>query len=246
MLKNDEILYEDNHLLAVHKRAGVLVQGDVTGDVALFQMAQDYLRRTYQKPGNVYLGLVHRIDRPVAGVVLFAKTSKAASRLSKMFHDKEVTKTYLAVVERRPRADSGSLRHYLTKDSRDNVVEAFDAPGEGRKAAELRYELLTEARGLFLLRVNPLTGRPHQIRAQLSAMGCPILGDSKYGARRHLLAPDPETGRMERSIALLARRIDLEHPVKKGPFTVRSLWPEGEAWAPFSSWVASFEKAEGN
>ncbi|MGE0930174.1 RluA family pseudouridine synthase [Peijinzhouia sedimentorum] len=201
-----EILFEDNHLLAVNKPAGLLVQGDDTGDRTLLDLAKDYIKEKYNKPGNVYIGLPHRLDRPVSGVVLLAKTSKALERLNKIFKTREVEKIYWALVEKRPNEVEGRLTHYLVKNAKLNITRAYSSERSESKYADLSYSLLKEAGGKFLLEVKPVTGRPHQIRVQLASMGCSIVGDLKYGS------PKPNR---DASICLHARSLKLVHPVTK-------------------------------
>ena len=180
-----KILYEDNHLIAVRKRVGDIVQGDKTGDVPLSDMVKNFLKDKYQKPGNVYLGVVHRLDRPVSGIVLFAKTSKALPRLNKMFAEhKGVKKTYLAIVANKPSQPQGTLTHWLTRNEKQNTARAYDREVPGSKKAVLDYRLIAQSERYFLLEIELHTGRHHQIRCQLSKMGCPIRGDLKYGAPR--------------------------------------------------------------
>ncbi|ARS37635.1 RluA family pseudouridine synthase [Pontibacter actiniarum] len=219
-----EVLYEDNHVLAVNKPAGLLVHGDETGDITLAHLAKDYIRHKYNKPGNVFIGVVHRLDRPVSGVVLLAKTSKALTRLNELFRSKKTTKTYWAVVQNRPKQEQGNLVHWLVKDSSRNVTKAYAKENPAGSRSELNYRLLSMQHGKHLLEVNPITGRPHQIRVQLSSMRCPILGDLKYGADQPL--PD-------KSIALHARRLQFDHPTLKTPVTVSAPPPDAPVWAPF-------------
>lgn len=176
------VLYEDNHLVAVYKPAGVLVQGDETGDRCLMDDVKDYLKETYKKPGKVFLGLLHRLDRPVSGIVLFAKTSKGASRLSEQFRNHTVKKIYTALVEGAPDTDEGVLIHYLKKDERKNKVTIYQQPAPHALRAELCFRLLEKTEKNAVIEIELKTGRPHQIRAQLSVIGCPIVGDVKYGA----------------------------------------------------------------
>jgi len=220
-----QVLFEDNHLIAVAKRAGDIVQGDKTGDVPLSDLVKDYLKEKYQKPGNVYLGVVHRLDRPVSGVVLFAKTSKALPRLNKMFAEHEaVQKTYLAIVGNKPPQPEGQLTHWLTRNEKQNTARAYDREVPGSKKAVLVYRLVAESEHYFLLEVELHTGRHHQIRCQLAKMGCPIRGDLKYGAPRS--NPDG-------SISLHAWRLSLEHPVTRVPLTIEAPLPEERLWREF-------------
>ncbi|MBQ5713025.1 MAG: RluA family pseudouridine synthase [Bacteroidaceae bacterium] len=217
-----KILYEDNHLIAVRKRVGDIVQGDKTGDVPLSDMVKNFLKDKYQKPGNVYLGVVHRLDRPVSGVVLFAKTSKALPRLNKMFAEhKGVKKTYLAIVANKPPQPQGTLTHWLTRNEKQNTARAYDREVPGSKKAVLDYRLLAQSERYFLLEIELHTGRHHQIRCQLSKMGCPIRGDLKYGAPRS----NPDGG-----ISLHAWRLELEHPVSHQNIVIEAPLPEERLW----------------
>ena len=202
---SNRILYEDNHLLVVNKRAGEIVQGDKTGDEPLLELVRQYIKVSANKPGNVFCGLVHRIDRPVSGAVIFAKTSKALARMNAMVKERTLQKTYWAIVEQAPEEPEGTLVHYLRKNERTNTSEASKVEREGWQRAELFYRLIASGDRYHLLEVDLHTGRHHQIRAQLSAIGCPIKGDLKYGARR-----SNEDG----SISLHARRLRFEHPVR--------------------------------
>ncbi|MBO7167605.1 MAG: RluA family pseudouridine synthase [Bacteroidaceae bacterium] len=217
-----KILYEDNHLIAVRKRVGDIVQGDKTGDVPLSDMVKNFLKDKYQKPGNVYLGVVHRLDRPVSGVVLFAKTSKALPRLNKMFAEhKGVKKTYLAIVANKPSQPQGTLTHWLTRNEKQNTARAYDREVPGSKKAVLDYRLIAQSERYFLLEIELHTGRHHQIRCQLSKMGCPIRGDLKYGAPRS----NPDGG-----ISLHAWRLELEHPVSHQNIVIEAPLPEERLW----------------
>ena len=216
------VLYEDNHLIIVNKQAGEIVQGDKTGDTPLSDIVKDWLKEKHNKPGNVYLGAVHRLDRPVSGVVLFAKTSKALPRLNKMFaeHDK-VSKTYWAIVQNRPQASKGTLTHWLTRQEKNNTARAYDREVPGAKKAVLDYELIASGDRYHLLEIHLHTGRHHQIRCQLAKMGCPIKGDLKYGAPRS--NPDG-------SISLHARNLTLEHPVSHETISVTAPVPDDRLW----------------
>lgn len=223
-VKELEVLFEDNHVLVVNKPAGLLVHGDETGDVTLADLAKEYIKHKYNKPGNVFVGVVHRLDRPVSGVVLMAKTSKALTRLNELFRSKKTKKTYWAVVQNKPQNEQGNLVHWLIKDSSKNVTKAYTKENAAGARSELNYKLLSTHQGKYLLEVNPITGRPHQIRVQLASMKCPILGDLKYGAAQPL--PD-------KSIALHARQLQFEHPTLKTPITVSAPPPAAPVWDPF-------------
>lgn len=220
------VLYEDNHLIIVNKQAGEIVQGDKTGDAPLSDIVKNWLKEKHNKPGNVYLGVVHRLDRPVSGVVLFAKTSKALPRLNKMFaeHNK-VSKTYWAIVQNRPPQEEGTLTHWLTRQEKNNTARAYDREVPGSKKAILDYRLIASGDRYHLLEVNLHTGRHHQIRCQLAKMGCPIKGDLKYGAPRS--NPDG-------SISLHARNLTLEHPVSHETISVTAPVPNDTLWQALS------------
>lgn len=220
------VLYEDNHLIIVNKQAGEIVQGDKTGDTPLSDIVKDWLKEKYNKPGNVYLGVVHRLDRPVSGVVLFAKTSKALPRLNKMFagHD-NVSKTYWAIVQNRPQTPQGTLTHWLTRNEKNNTARAYDREVPGSKKAVLDYELIASGDRYHLLEIHLHTGRHHQIRCQLAKIGCPIKGDLKYGAPRS--NPDG-------SISLHARNLTLEHPVSHENISVTAPVPNDTLWQALS------------
>jgi len=220
LLGNLEILFEDNHVLAVNKPPGMLSQSDLTGDLDLLTYAKETIRRRDNKPGNVYLGLVHRLDRPVGGTMLIAKTSKAAGRLSKQFRERETKKIYRAVVVGAVETASGTLRHRLSKDGAKRVTRVVGAAETG-KNAELNFEVMEKQNGKSLLEIELITGLSHQIRAQLSAMGHPVLGDLKYGAK----APLPGG-----NIALFAKSITFAHPTKNNAVTVAANPPENWPW----------------
>jgi 23S rRNA pseudouridine1911/1915/1917 synthase len=220
------ILHEDNHLLVVVKPAGLLAQGDSTGDVTLLDLCKADLKSRYGKPGNVYLGLVHRLDRPVSGVMVLARTSKAASRLSEQFRSAQVRKTYRAVVEGAPPADEGELiGHLAAEGDQDGRTRWSATPFPGSREACLLYRVLAAAAGKSLLEVRPQTGRRHQIRVQLAKAGCPVTGDMKYGAPSAL--PD-------RSVALHAWRLELAHPVGGGALVFTAPVPDSAPWSLFA------------
>jgi len=227
MFSPDDILYEDNHLLVVNKHAGDLVQPDPSGEEALEEQIKAYLKARDAKPGAVFLGVVHRIDRPVSGAVIFAKTSKALVRLNEMIREGRIEKRYWALVERRPEAESGELHHYILRDGRTNRSKAFAQPRPEAKEARLRYAVIGAGTHYTLLEVELLTGRHHQIRAQLAAIGCPIRGDLKYGARRSIAGG---------GISLHSRRVRFDHPVRHEPVDVTAPVPAGDnLWACFET-----------
>ena len=223
MLALPEILYEDNHLLVVNKRAGDLVQGDHTGDQPLVERMKEYLVKKYNKPGAAYLGLVHRLDRPTSGVLLLAKTSKALSRLNAQFADGSTKKTYWALVNALPnQAEKGELTHWLIRNPKQNKSYAYPEQKNNSKKANLRYSLHKKLNTYFWLEIELLTGRHHQIRAQLAASHCWIKGDLKYGAKRS----NPDAG-----ISLHARSLEIEHPVKKETIRFEAPPPSGDLWS---------------
>ena len=216
-----EVIYEDNHIIIVNKQSGEIVQGDKTGDRPLSDMVKDYIKEKYQKPGAVFLGIAHRLDRPVSGLVVFARTSKALTRLNKMFADGEVHKTYWAIVKNAPHNSEGTLEHWLVRNEKQNKSYAYDHEKPNAKKAVLKYRALAHSDNYTLLEIRLLTGRHHQIRCQLAAMGCPIKGDLKYGAPRS--NPDG-------SISLMARRVEFTHPVSKAPVVVEAPVPNDTLW----------------
>ena len=219
-----DILFEDNHLLIVNKRSSQIVQGDKTGDEPLSETLKEFIRIRDHKPGKVYLGVVHRLDRSVSGVLIFAKTSKALSRLNQMLKEGEINKTYWAIVQNPPAALQGHLVHFLRRNEQQNKSYAFDKPVAHSKEAELIYKVIGKSDNYYLLEIRLLTGRHHQIRAQLAKIGCPVKGDLKYGFDR----PNPD-----RSIHLHARKVELVHPVKKEKFSVSADPPDDPLWNYF-------------
>ncbi|MBL4651565.1 MAG: RluA family pseudouridine synthase [Flavobacteriales bacterium] len=219
-----EILYEDNHIIAVNKKASDIVQGDKTGDTPLSEKVKEYIRIKYNKPGNVFVGVVHRIDRPVSGVIIFAKTSKALSRLNEMFKVKTVQKTYWAIVEQKPKNSHNTLIHYLKKNQKQNKSYASEVEKEGYKKSELDYTLLSSSDNYHLLEIKPKTGRHHQIRVQLSEMGNIIKGDLKYGAKR---------SNKDASICLHAKKIEFMHPIQQKNISIQAPLPIDSLWQFF-------------
>ncbi len=229
-ITESDILYEDNHLIAINKRSGDIVQVDETGDEPLDEMVKKHIAVKYNKPNGAFLGVVHRLDRPVSGVILFAKTSKALERMNAVFKNREVRKTYFAVVRNKPARIEGNLVHYLIKNPQKNVVTAYNKEVPGSQRSELDYKLLGEVGGFYLLQVNPLTGRSHQIRVQLSTMDCPIVGDNKYGYPR---------GSRKGSICLHARQLEFIHPVQKEPIKIFAPLPIDGFWERFEHFEVS-------
>ena len=231
-----QVVYEDNHIIIVSKASGEIVQGDKTGDTPLSETVKQYIKETHAKPGNVFLGVVHRLDRPVSGLVVFAKTSKALARLNNMFREGEVHKTYWAIVERGEKKESVSggynpdgewhlLENWLVRNEKQNKSYAYNREKPNAKLAKLRYRVIGASERYTLLEVQLMTGRHHQIRCQLSTIGCPIKGDLKYGARRS--NPDG-------SISLLARRVEFVHPVSKEKIYVEAPLPNDNLWKAIS------------
>ncbi len=216
-----EVLHLDNHTIVVNKRPSDLVQGDKTGDEPLVDKVKLYLKKKFNKPGNVFCGVVHRLDRPTSGVLLFARTSKALSRLNQQFKDKKTRKIYWAVVERKPHHKKGTLVHYLLKNSKQNKSYAFNEAKEGAKRAVLHYELIASSDNYHLLRIELETGRHHQIRCQLAEIGCVIKGDLKYGAKR---------SNKDGAIHLHAGELTFIHPTTKEEITVKGMPPKDAVW----------------
>ncbi|MBP7373795.1 MAG: RluA family pseudouridine synthase [Prevotella sp.] len=214
-------VYEDNHIIIVYKNSGEIVQGDKTGDEPLSETVKKYIKEKYQKPGNVFLGVVHRLDRPVSGLVVFAKTSKALTRLNKMFRDGEVHKTYWAITKDAPKESEGMLTDWLVRNEKQNKSYAYSHEVPNSKKAILQYKVIAHTDNYNLLEINLMTGRHHQIRCQLANMGCPIKGDLKYGAKRS--NPDG-------SISLLSHHVELAHPVSKELISIDSPVPDDNLW----------------
>ena len=225
-----QVLYEDNHIIIVSKRAGEIVQGDKTGDVPLSETVAAYLKEKYSKPGNVFVGVPHRLDRPVSGVVVLAKTSKALARLNEMFRVGSVDKRYLAIVKNKPKEPEGRLENWLVRNEKQNRSYAYDHEVPNSKQAVLNYRLVASSVNYHLIEVELLTGRHHQIRCQLAKMGCPIKGDLKYGAERS--NPDG-------SISLHAFHVIFEHPVSHEMIDVKAPLPQDSLWQSFKEAVES-------
>lgn len=219
--KNIEILFEDNHIIVVNKKSGDLVQGDKTGDTPLSDILKNYIKTKYNKPGNVYLGVVHRLDRPTTGIVIFAKTSKALERLNKMLRDKTIDKTYWAVVKNRPSKTTDTLVNYLRKNPKNNKATVFNKETKDTKRAVLHYKTIKSLDNYHLLEIDLETGRHHQIRSQLANINCPIKGDLKYGFNR---------SNKDAGIHLHARKINFMHPVKKEPIEIIAPTPKDPIW----------------
>ncbi len=222
------VLYEDNHIIIINKAAGEIVQGDKTGDKPLSEIVKEYLKEKYNKPGNVFCGVTHRLDRPTSGVVVFAKTSKALSRLNEMFRKDAVDKTYWAIVKNRPNKTEGKLTHYLIKNEKNNKSTAYDTERPHTKKSVMSYKVISTSQNYNLLEIRLETGRHHQIRCQLSKIGCPVKGDLKYGAER---------SNLDGSISLHARSISFVHPVSKERIEVIAPVPEENLWKTFQESV---------
>jgi 23S rRNA pseudouridine1911/1915/1917 synthase len=218
---NLQVLFEDNHLIIINKRAGDITQGDKTGDKPLSEVVKEYIKEKYNKPGNVYLGVVHRLDRPTSGIIIFARTSKALERLNKMLRDKTIKKTYWAIVKTQPEKEKETLINYLKKNPKNNKSTAFNKEIDGSKKAVLHYNLIKKLDNYSLLEIDLETGRHHQIRCQLANIGLPIKGDLKYGFNR---------SNKDGSIHLHARKISFIHPVSKEEINVIAPVPEDAIW----------------
>lgn len=216
-----EVLYEDNHLIAVNKSPSDIVQGDKTGDEPLTERVKEWIKQKHNKPGNVFLGVIHRLDRPVSGVLLYAKTSKGLERFNELFRTKTITKTYWAIVKNKPAKTEDRLIHYLVKKGDTNFTKAYIKPIPNSKEAILNYRIALTLDNYYLLEINLETGRSHQIRSQLAAIGCPIKGDLKYGSPR---------SNENKSIHLHARSIEFIHPVSKEPVSIIAKPPSDAIW----------------
>ena len=228
-----QVVYEDNHIIIVSKRSGEIVQGDKTGDEPLSETVKQYIKAKYHKPGNVFLGVVHRLDRPVSGLVVFAKTSKALSRLNNMFRDGEVHKTYWAIVKNKPRLEEAELVNWIVRNEKQNKSYAYDTERPNAKKAVLHYKVIARSDRYYLLEVDLKTGRHHQIRCQLAHMGCPIKGDLKYGFDR---------SNRDGGISLHARSAALIHPVSKQSLCIEAPVPNDPLWKALA---AAAEQKEG-
>ncbi|RZJ32059.1 MAG: RluA family pseudouridine synthase [Flavobacterium sp.] len=218
---NLQVLYEDNHLIVVNKRVGDIVQGDKTGDKPLSDVVKEYIKEKYNKPGEVFLGVIHRLDRPTTGIVAFARTSKALTRMNDLFRERSTEKTYWAIVQNEPPQPEATLIHFLKRNETNNTAKAHKNEVPGSKIAQLHYKIIKKLDKYFALEVHLQTGRHHQIRAQLSAIGCPIKGDLKYGAARS----NPDGG-----ICLHARRLSFIHPVTKENVLITAPVPDDAIW----------------
>jgi 23S rRNA pseudouridine1911/1915/1917 synthase len=227
-LQHIQVIYEDNHLIAVNKRAGDIVHADETQDATLEDAVKEYIKVRYNKPGDVWLGVLHRLDRPATGVTIFARTSKAAERMSKLFQKREINKTYYAITKKTPDPLEGKLIHYIVKDEATNRVKVKNTPGTDGKKAELFYEVVGHLDAATLIKINLLTGRPHQARAQLAKIGCPILGDLKYG---------DTIAHYDQSIALHCREMSFIHPVTNKPIKITADFPKIHYWRDLKNLV---------
>ncbi|MEM9856334.1 MAG: RluA family pseudouridine synthase [Bacteroidota bacterium] len=219
------VLYEDNHLIVINKPSGLLVQGDRSGDETLANEVKGYIKKKYKKPGDVFLGVIHRLDRPVSGAVLFGRTSKGLERMNAQFRDREVNKTYWAIVKDQPIETEGELTHWLKKNHEANRTTALNKESKGTQKAILKYKLIGRIAEYYLLEIKPVTGRPHQIRVQLAKIGCPILGDVKYGGAKQ---------KNKQRIYLHSRSLEFDHPVKKEPVRIDAKVPKDQIWQLFS------------
>jgi Pseudouridylate synthases, 23S RNA-specific len=219
-----KVIYEDNHIIAVSKTCSEIVQGDKTGDKPLSEIVKEYIKEKYNKPGNVFLGVTHRLDRPVSGLVLFARTSKALTRMNELFREGKIKKTYWAIVKNKPPYTEGELTHYLVRNEKQNKSYAYDTEKPNSKKAILGYRLIGASDNYYLLEIDLKTGRHHQIRCQLAKMGCPIKGDLKYGFPRS----NPDGG-----ISLHSRKASFIHPVTKEEIEIEAPLPSDKLWRQF-------------
>lgn len=224
-ISESDVLFEDNHLIAINKRGGDIVQVDNTGDLSLEDMVKNFVAAKYNKPNGAFVGVIHRLDRPVSGMILMAKTSKGLDRMNKLFHDRKVQKTYLAVVKNKPPHVSGKLVNWLLRDRKRMVTKAYDREVKNGNYAELDYRVIGQVEGYYLLEINPLTGRTHQIRCQLGYINCPIVGDNKYGYPR---------GSLKRTICLHSRALEFVHPTKDEPLRIEAPLPTDGFWEKFN------------
>jgi 23S rRNA pseudouridine1911/1915/1917 synthase len=223
-----EILYEDNHLVAVNKRPGQLTQGDRSGDIPLDQLVKQYIKNKFGKPGDVFLGVIHRLDRPVSGVILYARTSKALRRMNQLFREHRIQKKYWCIVKEKPHPEEGTLNHHLVKNEAQNKSYAFFKPGPGTRPASLDYRLISSTERYFLLEIKLHTGRHHQIRCQLAQIGSPVRGDLKYGYPR---------SNTDAGIDLHARSLDFIHPVRNTPVRVMAPVPAEPLWLALTAQI---------
>lgn len=221
-----DVIYEDNHYVAINKRGGDIVQVDSTGDLSLENMVANFLAAKYNKPNGAFVGVIHRLDRPVSGMILMAKTSKGLDRMNKLFHDRKVQKTYLAVVKNRPPHASGKLVNWLLRDRKKMITKAYDREVKNGSYAELDYKVIGQLEGYYLLEISPLTGRTHQIRCQLGYINCPIVGDNKYGYPR---------GSLKRTICLHSRALAFVHPIKDERMRIEAPLPHDGFWEKFNT-----------
>lgn len=219
-----KVIYEDNHLIAVNKPSGVLSQGDNTGDLPIAEYVKTYIKKKYKKPGDVFLGVIHRLDRPVSGVTIFARTSKALSRMNEIFRKREIQKTYLAISHRMTPDGEAIITHYLSKDQKRNTATAYDKPKGSAKESSLEYRMLSRVDNAYLYEIKPQHGRPHQIRVQMSKIGCPLIGDLRYGSTKKTT---------NQSIGLHCFALEFIHPVKKTKIIIKTKPPKMPLWTQF-------------
>lgn len=224
-ISEKDILFEDNHFIAINKRGGDIVQVDSSGDRSLEDMVKDFVAVKYNKPNEAFIGVIHRLDRPVSGMILMAKTSKGLDRMNRLFHDRKVQKTYLAVVKNKPPHVAGTLKNWLLRDRKKMITKAYNREIKNGNYAELDYRIIGHLDGYYLLEISPLTGRTHQIRCQLGYINCPIVGDNKYGYPR---------GSLKRTICLHSRALAFEHPIKNEEIRIEAPLPIDGFWEKFN------------